>query len=58
MYLYTDLDSNVIPFFSTWSQFIDEMKTLDYRTVTMLGNPLADAALSDNNQGGKIKHIH
>ncbi|XP_058968270.1 myosin-3-like isoform X2 [Pocillopora verrucosa] len=34
----------------TWSQFIDEMKTLEYRNVAMLGNPLADATVSGNNQ--------
>lgn len=35
----------------TWSRFIDEMKTLEYRNVAMLGNPLADATVSGNNQG-------
>lgn len=34
----------------TWSQFIDEMKTLEYRNVAMLGNPLADVTVSGNNQ--------
>ncbi|XP_022788441.1 rho-associated protein kinase 1-like isoform X1 [Stylophora pistillata] len=34
----------------TWSQFIDEMKTLEYRNVAMLGNPLADGTVSDINQ--------
>ncbi|KAL9986497.1 hypothetical protein ACROYT_G000657 [Oculina patagonica] len=33
----------------TWSQFIDEMKTLEYRNVAMIGNPLADFAPSNGN---------
>ena len=36
---------------STWSQFIDEMKTLEYKNVAMIENPVADVELSEDNQG-------
>lgn len=36
---------------STWSQFIDEMKTLEYKNVTMIENPVADVPPSEDNQG-------
>ena len=36
---------------STWSQFIDEMKTLEYKNVAMIENPVADVLPSEDNQG-------
>lgn len=36
---------------STWSQFIDEMKTLEYKNVAMLENPVADVVPTEANQG-------
>ena len=33
---------------STWSQFIDEMKTLEYKNVALLQNPIADASTDAN----------
>ena len=36
---------------STWSQFIDEMTTLEYKNVAMIENPVADVAPSEDNQG-------
>lgn len=36
---------------STWSQFIDEMKTLEYKNVAMIENPVADVAPTEDNQG-------
>ncbi|XP_068694651.1 rho-associated protein kinase 2-like isoform X1 [Montipora foliosa] len=33
----------------TWSEFIDEMKTLEYKNMAMLGNPLADTASNEVN---------
>lgn len=33
----------------TWSQFIDEMKTLEYKNVAMLENPVADVVPSEAN---------
>lgn len=35
----------------TWSQFIDEMKTLEYKNLVVIGNPLADTPTNDVNQG-------
>jgi len=34
----------------TWSQFIDEMKTLEYKNGAMLGNPLAEVTSNNVNQ--------
>ena len=46
---YMFLDS--ASFCSTWSQFIDEMKTLEYKNVAMLENPVADVVPSEANPG-------
>lgn len=35
----------------TWSQFIDEMKTLEYKNAAMIGNPVADVTLNGINSG-------
>ena len=39
---------------STWSQFIDEMKTLEYKNLVVIGNPLADTPTNDVSQGETI----
>ena len=36
---------------STWSQFLDEMKTLEYKNVAMIENPVADVIPNEGNQG-------
>ncbi|CAH3041933.1 unnamed protein product [Porites lobata] len=38
----------------TWSQFIDEMKTLEYQNLVVIGNPLADTPTNDVSQGETI----
>ena len=40
--------------YSTWSQFIDEMKTLEYKNLVVIGNPLADTPANDVSQGETI----
>ena len=40
--------------YSTWSQFIDEMKTLEYKNLVVIGNPLADTPTNDVSQGETI----
>ena len=39
---------------STWSQFIDEMKTLEYQNLVVIGNSLADTPTNDVSQGETI----
>lgn len=45
------LISPFLLFSSTWSQFIDEMKTLEYKNAAMIGNPVADVTLNGINSG-------
>lgn len=45
------LISPFLLFPSTWSQFIDEMKTLEYKNAAMIGNPVADVTLNGINSG-------
>ena len=45
---------NTLFSYSTWSQFIDEMKTLEYKNLVVIGNPLADTPTNDVSQGETI----